>query len=252
MSRKLAVWTGALALLACGGASAWADTVQLDQQYFDSSNTPTVTIYDTRNWESFAQSFTVGLAGVFDHLDINLVAPDIFGNGSIYGSGDLIVDLLTTSSGVPTTTALSSVTLLASSLPHTTNGWVSIDFSSLALAVHVGDVYAFSIRDAGSNGVGTPAHTDIYGGTTSPTYGNGQAWHMKSTDPSPLHWTSLSTTGASADLDFRTYVLAPTPVTRDPIDNVVPLPTASWMGLGLLAGAGGIGWLKRRSRQTSL
>jgi hypothetical protein len=136
--------------------------------------------------QEVGQTFTVGISGTLTRIESQVVR--IFGSG-----GTLIFNLYNTSGGLPNTN-LGSRTLAWDQVPQTGFNFLSFDFSSLALPVQAGEVYAFSIRSSGETGFGLRStfDTDTYAG-------GGSKW--RSLGPPPGAWQSVA-----HDNGFRTYV----------------------------------------------
>jgi uncharacterized membrane protein len=131
-----------------------------------------------------AQTFTVGVSGTLESVDILI---NQFGT-----PGDLLFDIRDTTGGVPLEndgTTLAAVAVPPSDVP-TTQAWVSVDVSSFNVLVQVGDVLAIVLRTSGAGGY-------QWGAEQGNPYSGGAPYFR---NPGPS-WT-LQT----EDSGFRTYV----------------------------------------------
>lgn len=131
-----------------------------------------------------AQTFTVGLAGLFDSIDVRLL-----------GGGVTEARILATTGGVPIGGVGGSTVLASSSLVSMVGNLFSFDFSASNLAVNVGDILAIELIGGGTWS-GTP--TGSYAGGSDNFFNSG--------------YTNTWTSNLSWDMDFRTYVDVPTGV----------------------------------------
>jgi hypothetical protein len=171
-----------------------------------------------------AQTFTVGVTGTLDHINL-----PIFENGT---AGNLFVEIWPTSGGSPaagTTSSIVSVQFLHGTLPtdQSTTPYTSVDFSSFQLAVTQGEALAIVLRTDTQGQYGWQFGAPTYTGG-DPYYQDLAGWHAWSSTGSP-----------SFDFAFQTYVATPEP---------------SSLGLGgvgsLLALV--VGWGRRRLRRGRL
>lgn len=203
-------WAASLVIIICLSApySLWAAPV-LDAHFTPAEFNLTYVVgdFESENF-SFAQTFTVGTSGQLTHIEVPLFLI------ASTGSDQLFLDLLTTSSGVPTFTSLAQ-----SSIPHTdvpgVETWMTFDLSSEGLLVEPGDVHAIQLSLQGGGRVGWSART------TEPLYSDGQVFQSTGAD-----WLDLS-----ADLRFKTFV--------EP-GSQVPIPAAVWLFGAGIAGLLGI------------
>jgi hypothetical protein len=138
-----------------------------------------------------AQTFTAGITGSLDQVDLLLAR-----NGS---PGDLTVQILSVSGGVPSSTVLAAATVLESSVtPEGVPVWVSVPFA-IPAASSAGTQYAIVISASSICG------SDCYqwGTALSDPYAGGEA--LDSAD-SGSTWFSP---GAGLDRAFKTYVTSP-------------------------------------------
>jgi hypothetical protein len=186
MIRKLGLISGVAAALILGVASP-ASAGTLDQE--QSAGNSSLAIDST---QSLAQSFTAGLSGSLDQVDLSLTA---FGTPSAATN----VQIRNFSAGLPGDSVLASTSVPASGVSGT-GGFVSFHFATPA-PVSTGTQYAlvaysasvFPDDDAWSLGSGTNP------------YSRGNVF-MTSNSPPSAPWSSNTTN----DLAFRTYV-APAP-----------------------------------------
>jgi hypothetical protein len=199
--RKFALLVG-LSLLVSSGAQA--ASVVLDQSHIPPSNGA-----GGNTNIGVAQTFTVGVSGTLDSIDVGMnVNP---------GGGTL--DILMTSGGVPTSIVLASAPLPAggASIP-----FVSVDLSSASLSVMAGDVLAFALFE-GVNEL-TMEMGFVDAGTA--LYSGGALYRRATAGGS---WSPNPSFGG-VDAIFRTFVLIPEP------------STALLLGVGLA----GLGMRRRR------
>jgi hypothetical protein len=131
-----------------------------------------------------AQSFTAGLSGQLDQVDVFLTHP-------YYGTpGPLTLEIRTLSGGVPSATVLASEEV--SSVP---DGWLSVTLNP-TLSVSAGAQYAIVLSAPSGDPYG--GFYSWYGNGSNP-YGGGQ-W-LRTFD-SGASWQALS----DADAGFKTYV----------------------------------------------
>ncbi len=168
------------------------------------------------------QTFTVGITGDLDEFAVKL--------GRNTYLGDLLIDLRTTSGGVPTdansgSNILANFTLSNSNIPAGTTSadleWVNFALSS-PVSVTAGNVLAVVIQPS-------PSATSIanlaWAADTTDPYAGGERYSRSSGSGT---W---GTVGTGWDLTLRTYVDR---------GAVVPLPSAAWAGLGLLSLLGAV------------
>ncbi len=163
----------------------------LDQQQTDFSvGTGTVD-----SGETPAQTFTAGLSGGIDQVDLHLES-----HGP---TTPLTVEIRDTSGGDPGATVLAAQSVPASSIPATAS-WVTFNFATPA-PVTAGSQYAVL---AYSSPVSMTQHYDWgYGGDS---YAGGRFTYTLSSPP-----TGPWTTGSANDLAFKTYVAQPKAATGE-------------------------------------
>lgn len=235
MMRNVIVARAALAAAALGLASvpAFAGTITLDQSHSSTTDFGNVN-YDANDAEycDLAQTFTVGLAGKLDHIELLLTR-------DASNASSLIVDVRTTSAGSPTTansgaTVLASGTVATSAVSsHDTRspnpGWVSVDLSSFNLTVAAGQLLSITLR------TGAADENWYWWGATSDTYSGGGAFYRLTSGSGA--WSAHPN---NTDFGFKSWVDVPTTAA------VVPLPPAALLGFGLLGGMGLVRRLRRR------
>jgi hypothetical protein len=211
----LAVSAG-LALGVCGPAGA---TVVLDQV---SLETPGFNgfISDGAGFGR-AQTFTVGIAGLLDSVEVTMLPVFVAGPGD----NPTTLRILATSGGVPVGGSGGSTVLATSSSVIGSGGAFTFDLSAAALAVDVGDVLAIEILGGGwSWAEGANSYA-----------GGGDYFFNGSSTPD---WTAND----GIDNAFRTFV-------ENGLVTAVPEPASlALFGAGLagLAGLAGVGPLRRR------
>jgi hypothetical protein len=194
--RALALGFSLLLFAAMPGASL-ASTYTVDQ---------TQTVNDNSFGASnpiFAQTFTDGLYGTLDSVDIYMYGHPATASVSLQG--------VTGSPAVPDGTIMASKTLGVNSPDP---GWVRFDFTTNPILVP-GHKYALFIYVTGSL-------NSMYG-STADSYSGGQALMFYA---SAWHYLPDLYTGAPADLAFKTNVgLAPATPTPVPAATPTPRPT---------------------------
>ena len=151
------------------------------------------------DFQTSLQSFTVGVGGFLDGLDLQVMqsdAPDV-------PTDPLVLSILGTTGGIPDFNQnLGSVSLPASSIPtfdnFMTGDFIRFDVSGLNIAVTPGDVLSFAVSYPTGSGSYFiyDSESDIYAGGTSFVFG-------------PLDGFFAET--SPRDLGFRTIVAVPEP-----------------------------------------
>jgi hypothetical protein len=189
MRRK--VLTAALAAACMGcvvvpGASAGT----LDQQQPNGAGVG----YDVDSTQSMAQTFTAGLSGGLDQVDLKLSAS---------ASGvtlPLMVEIRNAAGGLPGGTVLASGSIPAPSAPPSGSpAFVPIRFASPA-SVTAGTQYAIVAYNAD-----VVPHFWGWADVATNPYAPGSALFQAASPPGPT-WTNI----AGSDLGFKTYVVTPT------------------------------------------
>ena len=138
--------------------------------------------------ESSAQTFTAGLTGGVDRVDLFL------GGTTVLPTAPVTVEIRDTSSGTPGSTVLASASVPSASVsPY--GSWVEVDFSSPA-PVTSGTQYAI-VAYTGDNGT-FPYY--VWAGGLGDPYSGGASWD--STSSPPTTWTEYP----NFELAFKTYV----------------------------------------------
>lgn len=167
---------------------------------------------------SLAQTFTAGLSGKLDHVEVGIGNPP----GPTYPT---TMEIRTTDSGLPGSTILGSVNVPTGGLYW---GWNSFDFSDQCIPITTGTMYAM-VLSSNDPAVGyyynwVLVKWELDGsaytaGQSCNNYGSG--WSVVDIGPPP----------GRSDWQFRTYV------------NPIPAPGALVLGsLGLSI----VSWLRRR------
>jgi low density lipoprotein receptor-related protein 5/6 len=167
----------------------------LDQSQTDTSAGEfIVTGPDNSNPESLAQTFTAGVTGRLDRVDLYL-------RNDFSETAPLTVEIRDTSGGAPGSTVLASASLAAARVP-SGGGWVKVGFASPAL-VAGGVQYAIV---AYTGDIGTQ---DDYGWdfSASDPYGGGALWASSATPPTT--WAPVGSNPSPDDLAFKAYVAVP-------------------------------------------
>ncbi len=171
------------------------------------------------------QTFTVGVDGILDHVDVLLGAADPT-------AGSFTFELFaTTATGAPDYFSAPLATVNASyDLTSSSYAFSTLDFSSDNIAVSVGDTLAVvGVTGSGVATTGLPIANWI--GADGDPYSGGAYYAAYIGDPGTL----LANGTEGYDLNFRTYVDT----------SVVPIPAAAWLfGSGLL---GLVGVARRKS-----
>jgi hypothetical protein len=174
-----------VAALSLAPGSALAGT--LDQQQLDASGGSLA----IDSGLSHAQTFTAGLSGAVDQVDLDLQTVGT-------PTPPLSVEIRDVSGGMPGTTVLASHSVPASSIPASL-AFVAINFASPAPVV-AGTQYA--IVAYGSN---IPPNEYGWGVAVGNPYPGGGQFYVMNSPPSGA-WT-----GPGGDLAFKTYVAPTTP-----------------------------------------
>ena len=118
---------------------------ELDQQFIDLDGI--TTLPEVHGEYIYAQTFTVGKAGLLDRVELQLERR----SGDRVPTAPLVVELRRTVAGVPDATAggvLAAVTVPALSVPLTVfrEPFLGVDLGAQAVPVSVGDMLALSLR----------------------------------------------------------------------------------------------------------
>jgi hypothetical protein len=201
------------------GFSGAARADFLDQSYVVPTFQGDFTIY---SGASISQTFTVGLAGELSRVGFQVYH-------STGATGDLTLEILTTSGGVPSpnsTPPLFQTIVPLSTIPTFDNPATAnvpitlVDVSSAGIIVTPGEVLTIALRSP--NGAGTPPWT--LWRSSSNGY-NGGAEYIEQN--SATSWSPFTALGTGQDGGFQTYVAA------------VPEPSSLLlMGIGLVGAVG--------------
>jgi hypothetical protein len=179
----------ALAIFTLSVATAQAVAI-LDQEYDFQSSVANST---NGNVGEIGQTFTVGIAGTLDHIEVLM-----FRLGGIFDpTGDPILSVYATSAGLPTGAPLATATVPEANVPFTTAAFVSFDVNSAAIPVGLGDVLAFAISTTSEVG---PYFLLTHGDTGQPEDYAAGTVVSRFLPAGP--WSALT-----QDHGFRTYVV---------------------------------------------
>jgi len=156
-----------------------------------------------------AQTFTVGVDGVLDSLDVHVVR-------STNTFESLVVEIRTTTDEVPSENgALFSTIVSPNGLaPAGVQSWVSVDVSDSGIQVTTGDMLAIVLISDAMYGVGNEERYGWSNRHQSGQYDGGAAWFSLFGAPFELYTDSR---GGSFDHLFRTYVVVPVPASTLPV-----------------------------------
>jgi hypothetical protein len=152
-------------------------------------------------FQDVAQTFTVGVSGQLTQIDILMTT-----RGT--PPGDLILDVRSTTAGVPNEddgSVLGSIVVPAATLPPAS--FVSFDLSGAGIQLAAGDVVAFVLRSRDS----TLGDDYWIGGGDPGGYAAGDAFLRQ--NGSPGTWQPWDGSTNVIDLGFKTYMLVPEPGT---------------------------------------
>jgi hypothetical protein len=146
--------------------------------------------FDIDSTQSLAQTFTAGLSGGLDQVDLKLAA------GGAPPTLPLIVEIRNVAGGSPGGTVFATGSIPASAAPSPPAAFVSLSFANPAV-VTAGTQYAIVAYNANV----IPSRWGWAVDATNP-YAPGSAFHVAASPPGPT-WMS----DAGSDLAFKTYVL---------------------------------------------
>lgn len=164
-----------------------------------------------------AQTFTVGVAGTLDSIDVDILSL----------GGSPLMRILGTTGGVPDGGAAGSTVLASSSSFLSIGNIHTFDFSGDNLLVDIGDIFAIEVIGSGQwRGIGGDGSS----------YPDGSDFFFNTTFASIENWTA----SGGFDNSFRTFV--------DTGAVAVAVPEPSTAALGI-AGLGAFAWCRwRRGR----
>lgn len=190
MWHRLCLATVAIAALASIAAPAFATPV------LDQNHTITSSIGDTpSDAQEVGESFTVGITGTLASIELLLGRFE-------FASGDAQLTMYSTTGGFPSAN-LGFVTIPATSVPTTSPAYISIDLTTLNIAVAATDVLAFGVKNTGSGPYLMP-HVS----PPPPTYSGGSGVRRTLNVP-PGPWQNYT---PERDFGFRTYVEPAAPI----------------------------------------
>jgi cysteine-rich repeat protein len=148
------------------------------------------------------QTFTPGVSDVLHSVDVRVGVDCLF--PPCVDLSSLVLQVLTTSGGVPTQTVLGSAVVQASAAPASPD-WVTFDFSAQSIPLTAGTQYALYLASPGTQAAGTAWFWDLQ--SAGNVYGGGSVFW----DPVPGNgvWEPEIGPFAGADATFRTRMGVP-------------------------------------------
>lgn len=201
MRKRLTSLGLALALWLSHDASVAAE--QIDQQQLNSSGGGS--LFNAVTW--VGQTSVPGVSGALSRLDVSLFCFLCAGTNP-----DIIVEVRTTSGGLPTSTVLATTTLAGFSSGSST--FYSAVFTSPAILT-AGTTYAFTLRSAAARATGTYAASFS---TTAAAYPDG---NRVGSSNSGQTWTIIGSglPPTPRDLTFRTFMKLAQQIDFAPLAN---------------------------------
>jgi len=144
-------------------------------------------------WRSLGQTFTAGLSGILDHVELGMQG------AQMPTSGPVTVDIRDVTAGAPGSTVLGTTDVPGGFV----TGWNSISFLSQNIAMTAGQEYSIVLYTAEQENIPTMGVR-----WDSASYTGGAAWEQilgGSWELMQFYWPEIDTY-YGADLQFRTYV----------------------------------------------
>lgn len=220
--RRLATAFVPAVLIAGLSLSPVQATVVLDQ-----SQTTAGFVNFLTSTSSIGQSFTVGVSGILDRIDVHL--RKTFPAQGPETDYDIQLSLQSLSGGLPDGISLATATIDGSTLPAAgaaVSPYTSFDLSAAAISVTAGDMFAFVLTGLGA---GSSADWNLF---TSGSNENPYA------DGAKLSFAGSSWSTTNADAEFQTFV-------NDEVSGPIAVPAP---GMAVIFGLSlaGLGFVRRK------